>query len=750
MNIFISNVSPASAQVTLPKREEVIWGAGYWPGLTNFNPIRVNDGMGWDTSIMYEPLFGTDVASGQDFGWLAEKPPEWDDTGTILTVTLRKGIYWVKIADWAGWQAGTYVPEKYRDITTEDVEYSYFLTGAFPNSPAAATWMNALQDRVTEFEIVDDRVFRLHLNPSYAWSKIVYRVITRGFLIVPKDIWMDINATTGDYLAFTNDWSNPNFPAKWRVASGMYLPWYITEDKKQTYMKRNDNWWGISVFNRKPAPNYVGYYVGYSNIEIEAMVKEGLIDWDGSYVPGRETWPEFLNTYFKDPPYFPDKSALLMVPNYFKWPICESWLHWALALVMDYPANSAASSNYCVDGSLYHIYGTDIQYPNAFLIPKDDAVANAYLKNYPNRDKYLIQRDVAKAKNILKEHCYYIAPDGSIDNALASWPNGNWYTKGDNVAAIKAWIQNIHDYYSAHPWIGPLWATADEIPIVIGTVKHTVGEWLANWDTLINTADQLPAVPGINVMLGRSDYPNVGDPWTIIDMPDWTDVWAIDVVVAATISEDLDIPFEARGTTWDQYTAWTTGEGQTHAYDFMDYCMHWGINGDLYERYTQLFTCWTGVWNHYSGYANSELEALIESLDTAADPQAVANQIFDIVGRDLPYIPMSGHPDWYIYSTKYWARWPNEKHAFAPVSPYNALSQTANLHFILLALGSAQRPEDINNNHRVGIEDVFVLAKAFGSRPGHRRWDFAADINSDGKVDIGDVYLIAKAFGKTW
>lgn len=766
------NVSPVQAQPVTVKRDEIIWGAGYWPEFTNFNPIKMNDGMGWDTYLMYEPLFVSDVASNTTTGWLAEKAPEWDPTGTILTITLRKGIYWVKVADWNGWLEGTYTPEKYRDINTTDVRYSWLLLGAFPESLPAAGYMAALKDRMSAFQIVDARTFKVYLKPAYAFSSIAYRTITRGFQIVPFDIWQQINETMvaagKTYLDFTNNWLAADFNPDWRVASGLFLSWWRNPELTQTICKKNDNWWGIKVFGRQPAPKYMGYYRGLSNIQIEQMLKEKKIDWDGSYVPGcvNGTWPgyEFLRTYFKTAPYFPDKSALLMVPNYRKWPICEEWLHWAIALTMDYPANSEASSNYCVDGSIYHIYGTDIQYPNAFLIPKDDVIANKYLVNYPNRDKYLIKHNVTKAVEILFKNCYYIY-NGEIQgwnpatNRPYNWPNGDWYTKGDNITAIREWAYTIWDYFHNNPACS--WFNNDP-PLVIGTVKKKASEWLANFEVLVWEADQLNAtIPGVNVMLGYSDYPTVGGPWTIIDMPDWTDVWAIDQIVAATINDDpgsgddmetLDIPFAARPTTWDQYTDWTTGEMQTYVYDFADFCMHWGINGDLYERYAQLFTCWSGCWNHYNGYANYYLEYLINRLDVEDDPQAVANKIFDIVGEELPYIPESGHPDWYIYSIEYWSRWPNEDHVFLPASPYGGAAQEGNVLYILMALGSSHTYglQDINNDHIVDMKDIRAAAAAFLAEPGDLNWDFPCDVTGGNLIDMKDIRNIAAFFLCEW
>jgi thermitase len=57
---------------------------------------------------------------------------------------------------------------------------------------------------------------------------------------------------------------------------------------------------------------------------------------------------------------------------------------------------------------------------------------------------------------------------------------------------------------------------------------------------------------------------------------------------------------------------------------------------------------------------------------------------------------------------------------------------------------------DINGDGIVDIFDIALAAKAFGSYPGHPRWNLEADINSDGVVDIVDIATIAKNFGKTY
>jgi len=56
---------------------------------------------------------------------------------------------------------------------------------------------------------------------------------------------------------------------------------------------------------------------------------------------------------------------------------------------------------------------------------------------------------------------------------------------------------------------------------------------------------------------------------------------------------------------------------------------------------------------------------------------------------------------------------------------------------------------DINGDGKVDIKDIAVLSLAFGSYPGHPRWNPDADLNKDGKVDIKDIAIGASNFGKT-
>lgn len=54
---------------------------------------------------------------------------------------------------------------------------------------------------------------------------------------------------------------------------------------------------------------------------------------------------------------------------------------------------------------------------------------------------------------------------------------------------------------------------------------------------------------------------------------------------------------------------------------------------------------------------------------------------------------------------------------------------------------------DLNDDGEVDMRDIAIAAMAFGSYPGHSRWNIIADINQDSQVDMRDIALIARNFG---
>ena len=65
------------------------------------------------------------------------------------------------------------------------------------------------------------------------------------------------------------------------------------------------------------------------------------------------------------------------------------------------------------------------------------------------------------------------------------------------------------------------------------------------------------------------------------------------------------------------------------------------------------------------------------------------------------------------------------------------------------AIIAPAKPEDLNGDGKVNIQDIAIFAVAFGSNPASPRWNPKADINHDGKVNILDGVMVAKSFGFT-
>ena len=59
-----------------------------------------------------------------------------------------------------------------------------------------------------------------------------------------------------------------------------------------------------------------------------------------------------------------------------------------------------------------------------------------------------------------------------------------------------------------------------------------------------------------------------------------------------------------------------------------------------------------------------------------------------------------------------------------------------------------QIPGDINFDGKVSLQDLIILTKAYGSKPGDANWNPVADILGHGKVDLADIVTLANHYGQ--
>jgi peptide/nickel transport system substrate-binding protein len=460
----------------------------------------------------------------------------------------------------------------------------------------------------------------------------------------------------------------------------MYLPYYRDSDGK-SIMNRNDDWWGIKVFGHGPAPKYLGYKLEY--ITGDELVSND-IDWCGDYVPGIDTLIKAnpnLHTYLFNPPYFVDKSALLMVPNHRQYPLGEPWLDKAITSVINCTALSmAASSGY-------------LKAPSPLLIPADDGIARLLL-NTTIENEYRVPCDPTGAYGLalLNQYCIKV--------------NGQLYTK-DGPS------QDFLTMYN---------------------------------ETLAEYPDALPNTPGVNIPLG---------PWTIMTWTDANQMDVIDATVASMVTNTLGIQLSSIVFGWTpEYRDRLDYYIGDFSFQFADVFMMRGIDTNLYERYTQLFTGTACSWQRFGDYRNATLENLINQLDSVPAnsqvQQNIANQIETIVGQDLPIIPMIGQPDYYIFSDKYWQNWPDQYTdpllPASPVSPFVSSAPMASLQALIFRL--LPKTADLNGDGTINMLDMFAVARAFGTHPGGAGWSTLADLNDDRVINIVDIFCVARNFGQ--
>ncbi len=56
---------------------------------------------------------------------------------------------------------------------------------------------------------------------------------------------------------------------------------------------------------------------------------------------------------------------------------------------------------------------------------------------------------------------------------------------------------------------------------------------------------------------------------------------------------------------------------------------------------------------------------------------------------------------------------------------------------------------DLNKDGKVNIQDITIVAVAYGSKPGDPKWNAIADLDKNGQINIIDISMVAKDYGKT-
>jgi PKD repeat protein len=75
-------------------------------------------------------------------------------------------------------------------------------------------------------------------------------------------------------------------------------------------------------------------------------------------------------------------------------------------------------------------------------------------------------------------------------------------------------------------------------------------------------------------------------------------------------------------------------------------------------------------------------------------------------------------------------------------------SRSDDVSTIVRVLNVTQKTYDVNGDGKIDLKDVYRVGKAYGSYPGHPKWDPACDFNKDNVVDLKDYYPVCKHYGE--
>jgi PKD repeat protein len=78
----------------------------------------------------------------------------------------------------------------------------------------------------------------------------------------------------------------------------------------------------------------------------------------------------------------------------------------------------------------------------------------------------------------------------------------------------------------------------------------------------------------------------------------------------------------------------------------------------------------------------------------------------------------------------------------------DANGRTAQAQATIQVLNVTLKLFDVNNDGQIDLIDVFRVALAYGSYPGHPKWDPVCDFNKDNSVDLIDYFLVCMHYGE--
>jgi peptide/nickel transport system substrate-binding protein len=378
---------------------ETLFVAGFqWGPPKSFNPLAAAPD--WPTAqgqsqLIYESLLRFNLIDGSLQPGLAKELQQPDDH--TLRLPLQEGTKWSDGSD----------------LTADDVVFTYEL------GKTASVTFSTLWDYIDSVKAVDPRTVEFKLKTKPYNPRIVKNFMTNT-LIVPKAVFGKFS--TDKVTSETN--LKP-------VGSGPFL--MDKYDQTQVNLKRNDNYWGNTVYGKPPMAT-INHPIFKSNNDGDLKLESGEIDASQQFTA--QIWKMWesgkpVGTWMKKKPYHLPGNMPLLIFNLNKKGLDNAKVRLAIAYSINYPNIAVtAMSNYSDAANASLIVPTG--YESKFY---DPSAVSADGWKYDKAKAISILENDLKAKK--GSDGIYVLPDGT---KLGGWklitPTGwtDWNTACEIVA----------------------------------------------------------------------------------------------------------------------------------------------------------------------------------------------------------------------------------------------------------------------------------------------------------------------------
>ena len=214
-----------------------VWAGSQTPIEANFNPFSpsvLHAALG----PIYEPLFFYNKTADEDPTPLLGESFEYNEDGTVITVTLKDGVTW----------------NDGEDFTAEDAAFTFNYE---PNK----------RDGLISAEATDDSTLVLtYETPQYTNE---FQILGTTWML-PEHVWSEVE----DYTTFTDE--EP-------VGTGPYMVDNVTDASYTVVANENFREEG------KPAIKKVQYVGIDANQSAQDLLTAGKLDWTGMFVPNPDS-----------------------------------------------------------------------------------------------------------------------------------------------------------------------------------------------------------------------------------------------------------------------------------------------------------------------------------------------------------------------------------------------------------------------------------------------------------------------------